>query len=194
MGRQRRKRDEEQQRAWLFRRHRNANLLAVPGPRQFVIVLDHLKSDFNIGKIFRSADAFGARAVHLVGIESFDPAPAKGSFKWVPARFHVTFRHCYDELRREGYTLFCLQPPDPAAAAASALDALDLPPRSAFVVGNEARGLQFAPDDYPALRRLWIPQIGRVESLNVSVAASIIMYDYVRRYGRGDDRASNLED
>ena len=45
-----------------FERHRRANLLAEPGRHRFIVVLDHLKPNFNIGKIIRSADAFGARA------------------------------------------------------------------------------------------------------------------------------------
>ena len=44
-----------------FRRQRNKNYLAKPGSHECVIVLDHLKPTYNIGKIFRSADAFGAR-------------------------------------------------------------------------------------------------------------------------------------
>lgn len=156
-------------------------MLAVPGVHRFVIVLDQLKSDFNIGKIFRSADAFGAREVHLVGIEQFDPGSAKGAFKSVPARFHVTFRHCYDELLRRGYTPFALQP---GGADSELLGNLQLPPASAFIVGNEARGLQLSRHDFPALRPLSIAQYGRVESLNVSVAASVIMYEYVRQHSK----------
>ncbi|MDX1605018.1 MAG: TrmH family RNA methyltransferase [Candidatus Competibacterales bacterium] len=177
-AKKRRKRSPEAQAAWLFRRHRNANLLAEPGPHRLVMVLDHLKSDFNIGKIFRSADAFGAAEVHLVGIEAFDPAPAVGSFKWVPARFHADFEGCYRTLAGRGYRLFTLEPGAPLS-----LTRAELPLLSAFVAGHEERGLSFDRARYPDIQALGIPQFGRVQSLNVSVAASIVMYEYLRRHG-----------
>ena len=82
---------EREMAARRFRRQRNKNYLARPGIHECVVVLDHLKPSYNIGKIFRSAEAFGAREIHLVGIDFFDPAPGMGAFKWVPAVFHKTF-------------------------------------------------------------------------------------------------------
>jgi tRNA G18 (ribose-2'-O)-methylase SpoU len=72
--------------------------MASPGRHNFVLVLDHLKPRFNIGKIFRSAKAFGAEAVHLIGIDFFDPAPSMGSYKWVPAKFYKSFDQSYEDL------------------------------------------------------------------------------------------------
>ena len=75
-----------------YEKHRRRNIFeAKPGKLKFIMVLDNLKASFNIGKIFRSADAFGAQEVHLVGNHFFDPSPAMGSFKMVPAFFHETF-------------------------------------------------------------------------------------------------------
>jgi tRNA G18 (ribose-2'-O)-methylase SpoU len=177
MGKQRRKRDTVEQVRWLFRRHKNANMLATPGVHEFIIVLDQVKSDFNIGKIFRSADAFGAREVHLVGIECFNPTAATGSFKWVPARFHSDFRHVYEELSGRGYTLFMLEP-----QAAQSLAEASLPVKSAFIFGHEEYGIQLDRAAYRDVRALSIAQFGRVQSLNVSIAAAIVMYEYVRQH------------
>ena len=67
-----------------FERQRLLNkVMATPGPFPYVLILDHLKVDFNIGKIIRSAEAFGARAVDVVGTSFFDPLPAKGCMKRV---------------------------------------------------------------------------------------------------------------
>jgi tRNA G18 (ribose-2'-O)-methylase SpoU len=161
-----------------FERQRRANMLATPGIHDFIVVLDHLKPEFNIGKIFRSADAFGAHEVHLVGVTFFDPAPAMGSFKWVPARFHETFGCCHETLRRRGYTLFAVEP-----AGTTALPGARLPARSAFVFGHEEFGLSFDKSDYAGLRSLSIPQFGKVQSLNVSIAASLVMYEYLKQHG-----------
>lgn len=159
-----------------YEKHRRRNLLAEPGEQPFIVVLDHLKAGFNVPKIFRSAEAFGVHEVHLIGIGPFDPAPAKGSFKNVPARFHENFDDCYRALSERDYTLFTLEP-----GCGDALSAVELPANSAFIFGHEEHGISFDRNDYPALRCMHIPQFGRMESLNVSVAASIVMYEYVRR-------------
>jgi tRNA G18 (ribose-2'-O)-methylase SpoU len=160
-----------------YEKHRRRNLLACPGAQAFVLVLDHLKAGFNVPKIFRSAEAFGAAEVHLIGIGPFDPAPAKGAFRTVPARFFDRFEDSYRLLRERDYGVLTLQP-----AGGEVLFDSPLPRRSAFVFGHEERGLSFRVEDFPGIRALTIPQTGRVQSLNVSVAASIAMYEYVRRH------------
>ncbi|HEX9778477.1 MAG TPA: TrmH family RNA methyltransferase [Geopsychrobacteraceae bacterium] len=160
-----------------YDKERQRNVLAKPGVHRFCLVLDHLKPFFNPPKIFRSAEAFGAAAVHLVGIETFDPAPAKGSFRKVPARFHDDFKTCYEQLVADGYTLYRLDP-----QARESLCRCALPEKTAFILGHEEFGFSFDPADYPAIRSLSIPQYGSVQSLNVSIAASIVMYEYVRQY------------
>jgi len=160
-----------------YEKHRRRNLLAEPGPTPLVVVLDHLKAGFNVPKIFRTADAFGAHEVHLIGIGPFDPAPAKGAFKHVPARFHEDFDSCYGYLLERGYRLFALEPGCPNGLVTTVL-----PEKSAFILGHEERGLSFDRQDYPQVACLTIPQVGKVQSLNVSVAASIVMYEYIRQH------------
>lgn len=172
----RRYKDNRTQAQQRYKKHRQRNILARPGVHEFIIILDHLKGGFNVPKIFRSAQAFGASAVHLVNVPPFDPAPAKGAFKYVPARFHENFGQCYSELSEQGYTFFILEPD-----GGTALDASQLPAKSAFVFGNEELGISFDPVDFPNLKRLTISQFGQVDSLNVSVAASIVMYEYARQ-------------
>jgi len=165
-----------------YEKQRRHNLVhATPGVHDFVIVLDNLKPSFNIGKIFRSGDAFGAREIHLIGIDYFDCAAAKGAFKWVPARFHDSFDSCYKSLTDEGYALFTLEPDQE-----NLLSGTCLPTKSGFVFGHEEFGLSFDPADYHGIQSLSVPQYGRVESLNVSVAASVVMYEYLRQHAKSD--------
>lgn len=175
---ERKERNELRNQALLrYKKQRQRNVLAKPGEHDFIIVLDHLKAGFNIPKIFRSAEAMGAHSVHLVGIGPFDPAPAKGSFKKVPARFHDDFDSCYHELSDAGYQLFTLEPDGDES-----LLKMDLPAKSAFILGHEEFGISFEQSDYPDIRSISIPQFGSVESLNVSIAASIMMFEYVRQH------------
>lgn len=159
-----------------FQKEKWRNQAANPGVHDFILVLDHLKAGFNIPKIFRSAEAFGAREIHLINVAAFDPAPAKGAFRKVPAHFHDSFQTCHAQLRQQGYSLFMLQ-----ANCETRLPQATLPLKSAFILGNEGLGHSFNPRHYPDIQCLAIPQFGTMESLNVSIAASIVMYEYIRQ-------------
>jgi tRNA G18 (ribose-2'-O)-methylase SpoU len=160
-----------------YQQQRARNVLAQPGVYDFVMVLDNLKAGFNVPKIFRSAEAMGACAVHLINIGPFDPAPAKGSFKKVPAHFHDTFDECYQALSEQGYHFYTLEP-----KSSTTIFNVMLPRKSAFIMGNEEFGIQFDRNAYPDIESISIPQFGNVESLNVSIAASIMMFEYVRQH------------
>lgn len=157
-----------------YGRQRARNAAAQPGPHRFALVLDNLKAGYNVAKIFRSAEAFGAAEIHLIDIGPFDPAPAKGAFRKVPAGFHETFDTAYADLRRRGFTVFALSPD-----GAESLPETGLPRDAAFIFGHEEHGLSFDLGDFPEIRPLRIPQAGTMQSLNVSIAASIVMYEYL---------------
>lgn len=152
---------------------------AAHGPHSMVLILDGLKASFNVGKIFRSAQAFGVREVCLVNLPFFDPYPAKGAFKQTRSRSFPDFASCYQALKDEGYVFYALLP-----SGDEVLGECEIPPKVAFVVGHEEFGLSFDPNYYPDLHTLRIRQWGLVESLNVSVAASLALFEYCRRWGR----------
>lgn len=161
-----------------YQRHLRYNKhFAKPGVHRFQIILDSLKPSFNIGKIFRSADAFGAAGIHLVGNDFFDVRPAKGASKYVPAHFHASFSSCHDELKEQDCALFILDP-----KATLSLHEANLPVDSGFIFGHEEFGFSFDASAYPSITPLCIPQFGRVQSINVSIAASIVMYEYMRQH------------
>ncbi|MEW8029465.1 MAG: TrmH family RNA methyltransferase [Candidatus Thiodiazotropha sp.] len=170
------RRDERDQAMLRYTKQRKRNLLAKPGVHEFIVVLDHMKAGFNVAKIFRSAEAFGAQEVHLVSIGPFDPAPGKGSFKKVPARFFDSFDQSYRELSERGYQIVKLQ-----SGCKRLLTDFGMDGKVAFVLGHEEWGHSFSEEDYPDIASVSIPQFGQVESLNVAVAASIVMYEYVRQ-------------
>ena len=150
--------------------------LAQPGVHDFVLVLDQLKPDFNIGKIFRTADAFGCREIHLINTPFFNPIIARGSFKHVPAKFHTNFSSVYGKLSQEGYTFFTLEPNQHQK-----LFSVEFPKKAAFVFGHEEYGISFSKNDYLNVQGLSIPQFGKVQSLNVSIAAAVVASEYVRQ-------------
>ena len=159
-----------------FERQRLLNkVMAKPGPFPYVLILDHLKVDFNIGKIIRSAEAFGAHAVDIVGTSFFDPLPAKGCLKRVPWTMIKTFHESYQNWEDQGYTFFAFD-----SEAPQSIHQVNFPEKSAFILGHEGFGFTFKKELYPKINFIKIPQFGLVESLNVSVAASIVMYEFAR--------------
>jgi tRNA G18 (ribose-2'-O)-methylase SpoU len=157
-----------------YERERRRNLLAQPGPGELILVLDHLKPGFNVAKIFRSAQAFGVRELHLIDIGPFDPAPAKGAMRAVPARFFTHLEESLEWLGAADYSVFRME-----ADGGPALQQVRLPPRCALVLGHEEFGPSAVAAKLPALT---IAQSGPVQSLNVSIAASIAMYEYHRQH------------
>ncbi len=172
---------KNQQRKWerrQFEKHQRHNThFATAGVHDFVVILDHLKAGYNIGKIFRSAEAFGAKEVHLIGTSFFPLQTAKGAFKHVPAVFHQSFETCYEQLARQGYSFFILEPEAEVTLGESCF-----PSRSAFVFGHEGFGVMLDRAEHMSLHGIAIEQFGKVQSLNVSVAASVVMYEYVRQH------------
>lgn len=162
---------------WAFRKQYNANRLATPGQHNCIVVLDGLNPSHNIGKIFRSAEVFGVKEVHVINTPLFNTSPGKGAFKRVPARFYETFAESYETLSEQGYTVYALYP-----AEKHFLHSEPLAEKAAFVVGHEENGLSFRPEQFPAIIPLAIAQFGATESLNVAVAASICLYEYTKQH------------
>ncbi len=149
----------------------------LPGPHSCILVLDGLKPNFNVAKIFRSAQALGCQEVFLVNIPFFDPYPAKGAFKQTKSRSFKTFAEAYEVLFSEGFEVFVMDP-----NADQSLGVLALPKKSAFVVGHEEFGLSFDSGEFKGLQRLKIAQFGQVQSMNVSIAASLAAFEYNRQH------------
>jgi len=170
-------RERQIEQRYLKQRQRNA--AAVPGLHSLALVLDNLKAGFNVPKIFRSAEAFGAAQLHLINIGVFDPAAAKGAFRKVPAKFHDDYQEAYHDLKDQGYTIYALTP-----TADKKLTKIELDEKSAFIIGHEEFGLSFELSDYPDVQEVAIPHFSKMESLNASVAASIVMYEYIRQHAK----------
>lgn len=105
----------------------------------------------------------------------------------MPAKFYAEFNSCYEELMGRHYTLFMME-----AAEGQDLPDVNMLAKSAFIFGNEEFGHSFNADDYSRIKALKIPQFGRVESLNVSIAASVVMYEYLKQHRSGHIAPSNV--
>lgn len=155
-----------------------------PGGPPLEGLLDNIRSVFNVGAIFRTADGAGFRRLHLCGITA-TPAHRKvaktalGAEESVPWSRHYNALDAVDALKGQGYRLWALEH-DAGAESIFHVDASSLDGPVVLVVGNELAGID--PGVRAACHRLlYIPMVGVKESLNVAIAFGIAAYQL--RYG-----------
>ena len=152
--------------------------------RDVQVVLDHVRSVYNVGAIFRTAEAAGTTCVHLCGVA---PAPvdrfgrpraalakvALGAERALPWRVWESAAQCVRTLAAEGFFIAAVEQ-DPRARDFRQSAALRRR-RVAYVLGDEVRGVS---EEVRALADeiVEIPLAGTKESLNVAVAAGIVLF------------------
>lgn len=148
------------------------------------VVLDNVRSQNNIGSVFRTADAFRLEGVALCGICSTPPhrdihKTALGAELSVDWQYFEKTSHCVSQLKSNGYTVFAVEQVDDSVKLDDISSLLDRFPnigRAAVIFGNEVEGVS---DDVLPLcdASVEIPQFGTKHSLNVSCAAAIVMWE-----------------
>jgi tRNA (guanosine-2'-O-)-methyltransferase len=144
------------------------------------VVLENIHDPHNVSAILRSADAVGIAEVHLVyTTEEFPKIGRKSSAsasKWVRRWKWRSVEECYSKLREQGFKIYASQ----LDSESLSLFTLNLKKRAALVFGNEHRGVS---EEAAALAdaRFMIPMYGMIESLNVSVACAVSLYEASRQ-------------
>ncbi len=144
------------------------------------VVMENIHDPHNVSAIIRTCDAVGVMQVELLyTLETFPRIGRKSSSsanKWVKHRRHNSVKECYARLHSEGFAVYATRL-DPRAQL---LYDLDLTRKVAFVLGNEHRGVsEEAASGADGL--VIIPMRGMIESLNVSVAAGVCLYETLRQ-------------
>ncbi|MDP4148703.1 MAG: RNA methyltransferase [Bacteroidota bacterium] len=149
----------------------------------FVVVLDNIRSMHNVGSVFRTGDAFLIRAIYLCG---YTPRPphrdihktALGATETVSWEYFPTAGSAIAALKENGYTVFAVEQVE-GSLPLQRLTAQHSGPL-AVVFGNEVEGVN---EEALALcdGSVEIPQWGMKHSLNVSVAAGIVLWELVRK-------------
>lgn len=156
----------------------------VDGPRHPIsVVVDNVRSIYNVGSIFRTSDAALVEHLYLTGYTG-TPAhrglrkTALGAEKTVPWSTHADPAEALAALRATGHTIAALEiTDDPVLPSALPAHAFPL----GLIVGNEVDGVRSSLVQQADLA-LELPQFGAKHSLNVAVAYGIAIYDLVRRY------------
>ena len=145
-----------------------------------IVVLDDVRSMYNVGSVFRTSDTFRVEAVYLCGISCTPPATeihktALGAEDSVAWRYFKTALEAVDELKKAGYTVFSVEQVEHSTKLQTFEPQRGL--KYAVVLGNEVKGVHQEVVD-ASDGCLEIPQLGTKHSMNVSVTAGIIIYKF----------------
>lgn len=161
---------------------RKEKILTVLKQRQpnLTVVIEDIHDPHNVSAMLRSADAVGILEVQLVYVN--DPFPKLGkkssasATKWIKRRPFRSVGECYAQLRKEGFTICATH----LGKRSKSLYDVDLTKKVALVFGNEHRGVS---EEAAALAdvNFQIPMIGMIQSLNVSVACAVTLYEAFRQ-------------
>ena len=145
------------------------------------LVLDNLRSAFNVGSLFRTAEALGIEEIHLCG---YTPSPenskvaksALGTEDWTKWTYWENSLECLEALKERGIKTYALE----TESGATPLEEVQVQAPCALVLGNERYGL-----GEPVLRKtdelVVIPLRGRKNSLNVGNCGAIVLNYFTTR-------------
>jgi tRNA (guanosine-2'-O-)-methyltransferase len=143
------------------------------------VLMDRVHKPHNLSAVARSCDAVGVLEIHAVpagGETELHRETSAGSSKWVPVRSHDSTETALAALREAGFRTVAAHP-DPAAVDFRSLDYTE---PTAFVVGAELHGLS-AEALAGVDRTVVVSMRGMVQSLNVSVATALLLYEAERQ-------------
>lgn len=148
-----------------------------------VVVLDNVRSMYNVGSIFRTSDAYRVECIYLCGITGCPPhmeihktaLGAEDSVDWI--YFNSTLDAVKD-LKARGYKVFAVEQAEGSITFPLPQEPLDdLPSGYAIVLGNEVKGVQQEVVD-ECDSCIELPQYGTKHSLNVATVAGIVIWEF----------------
>ena len=145
-----------------------------------IVVLDDVRSMYNIGSVFRTCDTFRVEALYLCGICQTPPSTeihktALGAEDSVSWKYFKTTLEAVAELKKEGYQILSIEQVEHSTKLQTFIPQEGQ--RYAVILGNEVKGVHQEVVDISD-GCLEIPQLGTKHSMNVSVTAGIIIYKF----------------
>jgi len=147
------------------------------------IVLDNIRSVFNVGSIFRSADGAGSvEKIYLCGITSDIDNPklektALGAIDMVKSEHYDTTEEALEEIQKMNIPIYSVELADDA----SNFQDVEYPKEVAIVFGHEKNGISETILKEYTDKKIMIPMRGMKESLNVANCATAILYEITRK-------------
>ena len=143
----------------------------------FDVAIENWQHDLNIGSIVRSANAFLAGTVHIIGRRRWNRRGAMVTDRYQHVRYHPDVAAFLDAMREDGRPVVAID----NTPGATMLESTELPERCVFLFGQEGPGLTDEAVS-GADGHLEITQFGSTRSINASAAAAIVMHSWVVRH------------
>jgi 23S rRNA (guanosine2251-2'-O)-methyltransferase len=147
-----------------------------------IVILENIRSAYNVGSVFRTADAFLIEAIHIIGYSAKPPhkeirKTALGAEETVDWRYFKTSAEAIDELRKRGCKVYAVE----QAEGSYKLQAVGFEPKEkiAIIFGNEVTGVEQSTI-HLCDGCIEIPQLGMKHSLNIATAAGVVLWELVR--------------
>jgi tRNA G18 (ribose-2'-O)-methylase SpoU len=147
-----------------------------------VVVLENIRSGYNVGSLFRTADAFLLQSIYICGYTAHPPhkeikKTALGAEDTVDWKYFKKIDEAISELRKEGYKIYAVEQAEDSLKLQAA--SIKLTEKLAVIFGNEVTGIE---QSTIALTDgcIEIPQLGMKHSLNIATAAGVVLWELVR--------------
>jgi len=141
------------------------------------IAVENTERDFNMGTIVRSANAFGVRHVHVIGRRQWNKRGAMMTDKYLHVHYYESVASFAEAMNERKRTIVAVD----NIAGSTPLAQTELSKDAVLVFGQEGPGISKELADI-ATQIVAIEQFGSTRSINVGVAAGIVMYEWIRQY------------
>jgi tRNA G18 (ribose-2'-O)-methylase SpoU len=143
----------------------------------FHVAIENFQHDHNIGTVVRTANAFAARAVHIVGRRRWNRRGAMVTDRYQHVHHHPDMAALLNYATADGLAVVAVD----NTPGAARLEAVSLPRRCVLVFGQEGPGLTEDARER-ATQVVSIAQFGSTRSINAGVAAGIVMHSWIREH------------
>lgn len=147
-----------------------------------IVVLENIRSAYNVGSVFRTSDAFLVEAIYIIGYSAKPPhkeikKTALGAEETVEWKHFVTSIEALEELRVKEFNIYAVE----QAEGSFKLNAISIEPEEkiAVVFGNEVTGVEQSTI-HLCDGCIEIPQLGMKHSLNIATAVGVVLWELVR--------------
>jgi len=147
-----------------------------------IVVLENIRSAYNVGSVFRTSDAFLVEAIYIIGYSAKPPhkeikKTALGAEESVEWKYFKTSTEAIDELKARNYKVYAVEQAEESYKLNSANFGQD--EKIAVVFGNEVTGVE-QTTMHLCDGCIEIPQLGMKHSLNIATAAGIVLWELIR--------------
>jgi 23S rRNA (guanosine2251-2'-O)-methyltransferase len=146
-----------------------------------IVVLENIRSAYNVGSVFRTADAFLLQSIYICGYTAHPPhkeikKTALGAEDTVDWKYFKNIREAIGELKKNGFEIYAVEQAENSTKLQAASFKQE---KIAVIFGNEVTGVEQSTIEQTN-GCIEIPQLGMKHSLNIATAAGVVLWELIR--------------